>query len=99
MAVAGFMDPRPHPIWPRWAAYVNLWVAVTGAGGICAVFLKKGPFSWNGLVGFWIPVIVFIAGMTMTMGLLLRRARYEERSGELVGLIGKVDRHVDSALV
>jgi hypothetical protein len=99
MAVAGFIDPRPHPIWPRWAAYVNLWVAVTGAGGICAVFLKQGPFSWNGLVGFWIPVIVFIAGMTMTMVLLLRRARYEERSGELVGLIGKVDRHVDSALV
>jgi hypothetical protein len=28
MAVAGFMDKRPQPIWPRWAAYANLWVAL-----------------------------------------------------------------------
>jgi hypothetical protein len=77
MAIAGFMDKRAHPIWPRWAAYVNVWVAVTGAGGVCAVFFKTGPFSWNGLIGFWIPVVVFVAGMTMTMVLLLRRARHE----------------------
>jgi hypothetical protein len=80
MAVAGFVDRRPHPLWPRWAAYVNLFVAFTGAGGVLAVFLKKGPFSWNGLIGFWIPVTVFAAGMTMTMVLMLRRGRYADRA-------------------
>jgi hypothetical protein len=77
MAVAGFMDERPHPTWPRWAAYTNLWVAFLGAGGVLAVFFKTGPFSWNGIMGYWIPVITFAAGTTMTMVLLLRRMRYE----------------------
>jgi hypothetical protein len=79
MAVAGFMDIRPHPLWPRWAAYLNLWVALTGAGGVLAVFFKKGPFAWNGVVGFWIPVIVFVIGMSVTAVLLRGRVRYETR--------------------
>ncbi|MCU1654603.1 MAG: hypothetical protein QOC75_2463 [Pseudonocardiales bacterium] len=77
MAIAGFMDMRPHPIWPRWAAYLNLWVAVTGAGGQLAVFFKAGPFAWNGVVGFWLPVLIFMIGMCVTTALLLRRAHYE----------------------
>lgn len=77
MAVAGFADRRHQPTWPRWAAYTNLWVAVTGAGGVLAVFMKTGPFSWNGIVGFWIPTVVFAAGMTMNAWLLSRRINYE----------------------
>jgi hypothetical protein len=77
MAIAGFMDSRPDPIWPRWAAYLNLWVAVTGAGGVLAVFFKTGPFAWNGLVGFWIPLILFAIGMTVTTALFHRRATRE----------------------
>ncbi len=78
LAVAGFMDDRPHPTWPRWAAYMNLWVAFTGAGGMLAVYFKTGPFSWNGVFGYWIPVTVFAVGMTINMILLLRRASHEE---------------------
>jgi hypothetical protein len=81
MAVAGFMDIRIHPIWPRWAAYMNLWVAITGAGGVLAVFFKTGPFAWNGVIGYWIPVIVFAVGMSITCVLMHRRARYEASRG------------------
>jgi hypothetical protein len=56
---------------------VNLWVAFLGAGGVLAVFFKTGPFSWNGIMGYWIPVIAFAAGTTMTMVLLLQRMRHE----------------------
>lgn len=80
MAIAGFMDKRPHPLWPRWAAYLNLWVAVTGAGGVLAVFFKKGPFAWDGVIGYWIPVILFVVGMSVTTALLLRRGRYEDQA-------------------
>lgn len=78
MALAGFMDIRERPLWPRWAAWLNLWVAVTGAGGVLAVFFKKGPFAWNGIIGFWIPVIVFVIAMCVTAYLLHRRHRLEE---------------------
>jgi hypothetical protein len=73
MAIAGFMDKREHPLWPRWAAWFNLWVAIIGAGGVLAVFFKTGPFAYNGLIGFWLPVIIFMLGMTMTFELLRRR--------------------------
>jgi hypothetical protein len=77
MAIAGFIDHRPHPIWPRWAAYLNIWVAVIGAGGVLAVYLKTGPFSWNGIIGIWLPLVLFVIGMTVNMWLLHRRATYE----------------------
>lgn len=77
MAIAGFMDTRENPTWPRWAAYFNLWVAFGGAGGFLAVFFKSGPFAWNGIIGFWIPVIIFAAGNCMTTYLLLRRYKIE----------------------
>lgn len=80
MAVAGFMDMRRNPLWPRWASWLNLWVAVTGAGGVLAVFFKGGPFAWDGIVGFWIPVIVFTIGMCVTAYLLQRRCKLEEAS-------------------
>lgn len=73
MAIAGFMDFRRDVLWPRWAAWTNLWVAFLGAGGVLAIFFKTGPFSWTGIMGIWIPVIAFGAGMTMTMVLMLQR--------------------------
>jgi hypothetical protein len=83
MAIAGFVDKRPHPTWPRWAAYLNVWVAITGAGGVLAVFFKTGPFSWNGVIGFYIPLALFLVGMSTAMVLMLMRARYEA-AGETV---------------
>lgn len=92
MAIAGFMDPRRSPLWPRWACYLNLWVAVTGGGGALAVFFKGGPFAWNGVIGFWIPVIVFALGMCVTAWLLYQRFRQEEIEG--VGAAGLPDGQV-----
>jgi hypothetical protein len=77
MAIAGFIDHRPNPIWPRWAAYLNIWVATIGAGGVLAVYLKTGPFSWNGIIGIWLPLAFFVIGMTSNMWLLHRRVTYE----------------------
>jgi hypothetical protein len=77
MAIAGFMDDRDHPIWPRWSAYLNLWVALIGAGGVLAVYMKTGPFSWNGIVGIWLPTVFFVTGMCINAWLLLRRAKFE----------------------
>jgi hypothetical protein len=59
VAVASFMDRSAQPLWPRWVGYLNLWIALSGAGGGIAVFFKSGPFAWNGLVGFYIPIVAF----------------------------------------
>jgi hypothetical protein len=69
-AIAGFIDRSPHPTWPRWAAYFNLWTAFSGMGGGIAVFFKHGPFAWNGLIGFYVPITVFCVWLVVTTYLL-----------------------------
>lgn len=54
-------DSREDPVLPRWAGYANLWIAVLYLPELLVFFFKTGPFAWNGLIGFWIPAILFIA--------------------------------------
>jgi hypothetical protein len=72
MALAGFMDKRPQPIFPRWFCYFTLWVAVAGVGGGFATFFKTGPFAWDGLFGFWVPVAMYLMWLLTLFPLLLK---------------------------
>jgi hypothetical protein len=59
LAIAIFMDRRPIPAYPRWAAYLQLVASVSFAPLVIAFFMKTGPFAWNGLLVWWIPFSVF----------------------------------------
>jgi hypothetical protein len=82
IAIAAFNDRGPHPVWPRWAAYLNLWTGLSGMGGGIAVFFKHGPFAWNGLIGFYVPFGMFVVWISVTTYLLhtgISRQLAEER--------------------
>lgn len=81
LTIASFMDIRERPVWPRWAAYVFMWTALAGPGGVCAVFVKHGPLAWNGLLGFWIPAIAFAIGMSVVAWCMWTHARNEDAAG------------------
>ncbi|MBI3217126.1 MAG: hypothetical protein HYZ38_25195 [Mycobacterium sp.] len=49
-----------HPVFPRWVGYLNLWVAVAFVPATAIPFFSTGILAWNGLLGFWIPVGVFV---------------------------------------
>lgn len=66
-------DDRPDPVFPRWAAYLNYWVAVLFTPGTIAVFFFDGPFAWNGLFTWYLPLAVFAIWM-VTMTVLLLKA-------------------------
>ena len=88
IALAAFMDDSPRPIWPRWAGYFNLWVGLSGMGGGLAVFFKEGPFAWNGLIGFYVPIACFaiwIGVMTYLMHTGIKRQAAEEAASEAPG--------------
>lgn len=59
IGIAILRDKSPVPVFPRWVAYLNFWVAVGFLPGSLLVFFKSGPFAWNGLFPWWIPATVF----------------------------------------
>jgi hypothetical protein len=60
-------------VFPRWTGYFSLWAgALELFSGMC-VFWYRGPFSYNGLVTFWVPgasffVWVFVLAILQIKG-------------------------------
>jgi len=71
-AFAILSDRRPAPLFPRWLAYLNIWVALLFTPAICLAFFKTGPLAWNGVFGFWIPAFVFVVMFVANTAMLLR---------------------------
>jgi hypothetical protein len=99
IAVAALRDTSPDPVWPRWAAYFNLWIAFSGIGGGLAVFFKHGPFAWNGLIGFWIPIVMFAVWLGVTVTLLHRAIGRQTRAERQHAAAGLSPRSPGGALV
>ena len=82
VTLAAFLDRRPDPVFPRWAGYLNIWIVLLTIPDQLLFFFTSGPFSWNGIIGLWIPVTAFGLWFLVTFW-LLRRAVLRER-GSLV---------------
>jgi hypothetical protein len=80
LCIAGaiFIDQREQPIFPRWMGYLTLWVAVSMVPPGLALFFKDGPFAWNGILGFYVPLTCYAIWVPcMTYVLLCATAREE----------------------
>ena len=75
IGIAILIDRRERPVFPRWAGYFNLWVALLISPAGVVVFFKQGPFSWNGIVGFFTPLVAFAGWIAVMTAVLLRRSR------------------------
>ena len=56
-------------LWPRRRGW---WVALLISPAGIIVFFKHGPFAWNGLFGFFVPLAAFAAWIAVMVVLLLR---------------------------
>ena len=59
MIIATLCDNSPTPVFPRWFAWYNLWTMVVVFPDMLLFFFHTGPFAWNGLFGFWLPLSGF----------------------------------------
>jgi hypothetical protein len=80
IAIAVFSDRSAQPIFPRWYAYVNIWVALGFLPASVLVFVTSGPFAWNGIFSFWEPGSVFIVWFVVTTYVLLKAIGAEEHA-------------------
>lgn len=78
LGIATFTDRREVPIFPRWSGYLQVWVSLSFLPAYLAFFFKTGPFAWNGLFVWWIPLILFTVWFGVMIGLcrkaVLRRS-------------------------
>jgi len=81
LALAVYLDARPHPIFPRWVAPFNLVTAAAMTPAVCAVIFKTGPLAWDGFVSFWLRIgafAVYIAVMFFVVRAAICRQAAEE---------------------
>ncbi|HKY90088.1 MAG TPA: hypothetical protein VJM11_03575 [Nevskiaceae bacterium] len=80
IALAGFRDTAPNPVFPRWYCFLMLWIATGTCTGCLAIYFFKGPFARDGMIGFWIPAFAFCAWMVTLCYFFLRSIGREERA-------------------
>ncbi len=52
-------DKSEQPLYPRWLGFANLWISLLYLPASLAPFVYQGPFAWNGLIAFYVPVFCF----------------------------------------
>jgi hypothetical protein len=68
---------------PRWFGYLSLWVFLFTEVGPLGFLTKTGPFAWNGLIVFWIPVLVFFSWFFTLSYVLIRALSRESGTPEV----------------
>jgi hypothetical protein len=77
IAVAVLVDRHEAPIFPRWVAYLNIWVALVAIPTGVITFFKTGPFTYGGMFGFYLPLEVFAIWLVVMPYAVIRAIRAE----------------------
>jgi hypothetical protein len=72
-ALSVYLDERPDPVFPRWAAHFNVVTVVLLAPSAFSILVKTGPLAWNGALSFTLRLVTF-AVYIVVMFVVLRRA-------------------------
>lgn len=77
LAAVIFLDDSERPVYPRWSAYMNLFVSFFMIEAGLLLFFKTGPFSQNGLFAFYLPMCAFFVWICTFSYLPLRAINAE----------------------
>jgi hypothetical protein len=79
--VAVLNDRGENPVFPRWMAWLSFLIFGAFLPDQLMFFVKSGPFAWNGIISFWIPLTLFCNWFLLVFW-FLRRDLHRTRSGE-----------------
>lgn len=77
IGMAILSDKRPDPVFPRWVGYFNIWMGILQIPGVMMAMFQTGPFAWNGLFAFWVPLTVFSLWIYVNTWAMLRATKRE----------------------
>lgn len=78
IGVAVLLDRRTNPVLPRWYGYLSLWEAVLILPAGLVLFFKDGPFAWNGVFVWWVPVTAFLVWFLPNFVMLLKAVNEDD---------------------
>ena len=74
MGAYSLMDRSDRPLFPRWVGWFDLATAAIFVTGAPVLFVKDGPFAWNGLLAFWAVLFIFGGWVLVSFVYVLREA-------------------------
>jgi hypothetical protein len=81
IGIAVLRDHGERPVFPRWVGYLNIWSALLFLPGPLVICFTNGPFAWNGVIAFWVPLVV-LGIWYVVMSLVLLRAIEDQEATE-----------------
>lgn len=55
LGVVVIRDNREKPLFPKWLAWLGIWIGLESLVFLIMPYFRSGPFSWDGLFAYWIP--------------------------------------------
>jgi hypothetical protein len=83
LAIAAFSDRTEPRTFPRWYGYLNIWYAILVAPGAAVEIFNEGPLSWNGAIGFWVPLPAYSTWMIATSVVILKGVKAEQAARQI----------------
>lgn len=74
-------DKRTEPLFPKWLAWVGIWMGLEFLVELLMPYFHTGPFSWNGLFNYWIPFFLPFAWMATVVFYTLKATLRLEAEG------------------
>ncbi|HEX5805944.1 MAG TPA: hypothetical protein VFY31_06385 [Macromonas sp.] len=81
IGAAILIDRKAQPTLPRWLGFLHLAVAVLILPAGTVLFFKSGPFAWNGIIGFFLPLVAFVTWVCATTWVVDRNLKRQIAEG------------------
>jgi uncharacterized membrane protein YagU involved in acid resistance len=70
LGVVAMRDTREKPLFPKWLAWLGIWISLEFLVELIMPYFRSGPFAWNGLFAYWVPFFgpfVWMIGVALYM--------------------------------
>jgi hypothetical protein len=72
----------PDCAFPRWLGYFTIFASISCSTGVMAMVFNTGPFAWNGILSFYMPLTIFCSWLICMVTAMFRAIGRQERAAQ-----------------